>query len=309
MEQIKCLIAGSGPAGYTAAIYAARAGLQPVLYQGLSPLGQLTMTTEVENFPSYPDGIGGAALVENMHKQALRLGADIRRGVVVRTDLAQRPFLITLDDGAAVQAQTLIIATGAEAKYLGMPSEQQFIGQGVSACATCDGFFYRNQDVVVIGGGDTACSEALYLAGICRRVYMVVRRNVLRASQALQDRVLHHAKIEVLFEHKPKEIVGNASGVNGIVLQRNDGGEVQVGVTGVFVAIGSHPNSEAFAQYVAVDEQGYIKVVGNSQRTNVDGVYACGDVQDPVYKQAITAAASGCRAALDAERFLSEGAV
>jgi thioredoxin reductase (NADPH) len=307
MEQIKCLIAGSGPAGYTAAIYASRAGLNPVLYQGIAPLGQLTMTTDIENFPSYPQGISGTQLVENMHQQALRLGTDIRSGIVVKTDLSHRPFAITLDDGVVLQTQTLIIATGASAKYLGLPSEQQYIGQGVSACATCDGFFYRKQDVAVVGGGDTACEEALYLAGICNKVYMIVRRGVLRASQVMQQRVMQHPKIEMLFEHRPKEIVGDDRGVSGIILQKTDGSDAQVTVTGVFVAIGNHPNSEPFVPFVKTDEQGYIKVAAGSQKTNVEGVFACGDVQDPVYKQAITAAASGCMAALDAERFLQCG--
>ena len=306
MELVKCLIAGSGPAGYTAAVYAARAGLNPVLYQGLAPLGQLTTTTDIENFPGYPQGINGSALMENMHQQALRLGTDIRSGIIAKTDLARRPFTIALDGGGEVQAQTLIIATGAAAKYLGLPSEQKYIGQGVSACATCDGFFYRNQDVAVVGGGDTACEEALYLAGICRRVYMAVRRNVLRASQVMQERVRQHPKIVILFEHSPKEIVGNHSGVCGIVLQKKDGSEAHIDLTGVFIAIGSHPNSEPFMPLVATDGQGYIKTLAGSQATSVAGVFACGDVQDPVYKQAVTAAASGCRAALDAERFLRE---
>ncbi|GHT66738.1 thioredoxin reductase [Bacteroidia bacterium] len=305
MEQIKCLIVGSGPAGYTAAIYAARANLKPVVYQGLTPFGQLTMTTEIENFPSYPQGITGMQLMENMQQQAQRFKVDIRNGAVVKTDLTKRPFIITLDDGKTISAETLIIATGATAKYLGLPSETKYVGQGVSACATCDGFFYRKQDVAVVGGGDTACEEALYLAGICNKVYLIVRRNVLRASQIMQQRVLQHPKIEILFEHQTKEIVGDNAGVSGAVLQKNNGAEVRIAITGFFLAIGHHPNADVFKPYIETDEQGYIKTLAGSQKTNVDGVFACGDVQDPDYQQAITAAASGCRAALDAERFLT----
>lgn len=300
------MIIGSGPAGYTAAIYAARANLHPVVYEGLAPGGQLTMTTEVENFPGYPEGVSGTAMMEEVRRQALRFGADIRSGLIVRADLSARPFTLTTGDGHTLQADALIAATGATAKYLGLPSEAAYMGQGVSACATCDGFFYRKQDVAVVGGGDTACEDALYLAGLCRKVYMVVRRNVLRASKAMQERALATPNIEVLWEHQAKEILGDAKGVNAVLLVNAKGEEKTVAVTGFFVAIGHHPNTELFSPWLKLDEQGYIVTEGKSTATGVEGVFACGDVQDPVYRQAITAAGSGCMAAIDAERFLLE---
>ncbi|MDR3328612.1 MAG: thioredoxin-disulfide reductase [Prevotellaceae bacterium] len=304
MEHVKCLIVGSGPAGYTAAIYTARASLQPVVYEGLLPGGQLTTTTDIENFPGYPKGIGGAAMMEDLRSQALRFGADIRPGTVASVDLSRRPFAVAVDGGAALAADALVVATGASAKYLGLPSEERFKGQGVSACATCDGFFYRKQDVVVVGGGDTACEDALHLAGLCRKVYMVVRRSVLRASHAMQQRVLATPNIEVLWEHQPKEVLGDERGVNAVRLAGAAGEERRVEATGFFVAIGHHPNTEVFRPWLQLDEQGYIVTQGKSTRTSVEGVFACGDVQDPVYRQAITAAGSGCMAAIDVEHFL-----
>ena len=306
IEKVKCLIVGSGPAGYTAAIYASRANLKPVVYEGLEPGGQLTTTTEVENFPGYPQGVTGPQMMEDIRNQALRFGADIRSGTATKVDLSRRPFAVTVDNGETLEAETLIIATGATAKYLGLPSELKFRGQGVSACATCDGFFYRKQDVAVVGGGDTACEDAVYLSGLCRKVYMVVRRNVLRASKAMQAKVLARPNIEVLWEHNTKEVLGNESGVNGVLLVNGRGEEKKIDVSGFFVAIGHTPNSELFKPYVEVNEQGYIITKGKSSQTSVAGVFACGDVQDSVYRQGITAAASGCMAAIDAERFLSE---
>lgn len=303
-EKVKCLIVGSGPAGYTAAIYASRANLQPVVYEGLAPGGQLMTTTDVENFPGYPEGVSGPQMMEDIRKQALRFGADVRAGVAVKADLSRRPFLVTVDSGRVLEAEALIIATGATAKYLGLPSEVRFRGQGVSACATCDGFFYRKQDVVVVGGGDTACEDAVYLSSLCRKVYMVVRRKVLRASRAMQARVMSTPNIEILWEHQTKEIVGNESGVNGVVLVNSKGEERRVDASGFFLAIGHTPNSEVFKPFIETDEHGYIVTRGKSTETNVEGVFACGDVQDPIYRQGITAAASGCKAAIDVERFL-----
>ncbi len=306
MEQIKCLIIGSGPAGYTAAIYAARASLAPVLYEGTMPGGQLTTTTEVENFPSYPEGIDGSELLSRMRTQAERFGTDIRTGTVTEADLSKRPFRITVDGEHPIEAQSIIICTGATAKYLGLHSEERFKGMGVSACATCDGFFYRKKDVAVIGGGDSACEEATYLAGLCRKVYLIVRKPYLRASKAMQEKVMGRANIELLFEHNTVEILGDDSGVTGILVRGADGAERQIELSGVFMAIGHHPNTELFAGQVELDAQGYIITEAGTSRTNIAGVFAAGDVQDPHYRQAITAAASGCRAALDCERFLKE---
>lgn len=305
MENVRCLIIGGGPAGYTAAVYAARANLSPVLYEGIQPGGQLTTTTDIENFPGFENGIGGQALMDAMRAQAVRLGTDIRRGIVTGADLSSRPFSISIDNGDTVMADALIIATGATAKYLGLESEEKFKGMGVSACATCDGFFYRNRDVAVVGGGDTACEEAAYLAGICRKVYMIVRRDVLRASQAMQKKVQSTQNIEILLNCNTKEVLGDLSGVTGVRLVRKDGEEFDIAVDGFFLAIGHHPNSELFSKWLDTDENGYIITDGKTSRTNVDGVFAAGDVQDPLYRQAVTAAASGCRAALDAERFLN----
>lgn len=303
-EHVKCLIAGGGPAGYTAAIYASRSGLAPVLYEGMQPGGQLTTTTEVENYPGFENGIDGRALVDTMKAQAVRLGADIRTGTVSGADLSSRPFRLTVDGEKEIVAETLVIATGANAKYLGLPSEEKFKGMGVSACATCDGFFYRKKTVAVVGGGDTACEEATYLASICSKVYMIVRRDVLRASSAMQDRVRNTPNIEILWNCSTQEVLGDASGVTGVRLLRKDGKVFEIGVDGFFLAIGHHPNSELFSKWVNVNPDGYILTDGVSSRTNVEGVFAAGDVQDPYYRQAITAAASGCRAALDAEKFL-----
>ena len=303
-ESVKVLIIGSGPAGYTAAIYTSRANLQPVLYEGLEPGGQLTTTTAVENFPGYPEGIDGPELMARMRAQAERLGADLRAGIVTKVDLAQRPFRVEVDGEKVILAQSLIISTGATAKYLGLPSETKFRGQGVSACATCDGFFYRKRDVAVVGGGDTACEEATYLASLCRKVYMIVRKPFLRASKAMQERVFNTSNIEVLFEHNTVEVLGDDSGVTGALLRRNDGAERTIDIAGFFLAIGHHPNTELFAGQLALNEEGYIKVEGNTSKTSVEGVFAAGDVKDPHYRQAITAAGSGCVAALDCERFL-----
>ena len=305
MEHTKCLIIGGGPAGYTAAIYATRANLSPVLYEGMQPGGQLTTTTEVENFPGYPDGVDGTVLVDDIRRQAVRLGADIRRGIVTKADLSVRPFCVEIDGETSVEAETLIIATGATAKYLGLPSENKFRGMGVSACATCDGFFYRKRDVAVVGGGDTACEEATYLAGLCNKVYMIVRRDVLRASKAMQEKVLSTPNIEVLWNCNTREILGDDSGVTGVRIERRNGEVFDIPVHGFFLAIGHHPNSDLFKEWIETDETGYIVTEGRSSRTNVEGVFAAGDVKDPDYRQAITAAASGCVAALDAERYLA----
>ena len=306
MERVKCLIIGSGPAGYTAAIYASRANMSPVLYEGMQPGGQLTTTTDIENFPGYPEGTTGNGLMDDMKAQAVRLGADVRTGTVTKADFSSRPFKVVIEDEKEIEADTVIISTGATAKYLGLESESKFRGQGVSACATCDGFFYRGKDVAVVGGGDTACEEATYLAGLCNKVYMIVRRNVLRASKAMQERVMNTPNIEMLWECNTKEILGDESGVTGVLLQHKSGELIKKDIHGFFLAIGHHPNSEIFKDYVNVDENGYIIVEPGTSRTNVPGVFAAGDVRDPRYRQAIVAAASGCMAALDAEKFLSE---
>ena len=306
MEKVRCLIIGGGPAGYTAAIYASRAAISPVLYEGMEPGGQLTTTTVIENFPGYPDGVDANALVSDMRKQAVRLGADVRSGAVTAADLSKRPFKLTIDGEKEIEAESLIIATGATARYLGLPSEQKFRGLGVSACATCDGFFYRRKDVAVVGGGDTACEEATYLAGLCRKVYMIVRRDVLRASVAMQERVKATPNIEILWNCNTREVLGDSSGVTGARLERKDGSVFDIAIDGFFLAIGHHPQSEIFAPWVKTDEAGYIITDGKTSATSVEGVFAAGDVQDPRYRQAITAAASGCRAALDAEKFLKQ---
>ena len=300
----KCLIIGGGPAGYTAAIYASRAALNPVLYEGLQPGGQLTTTTVIENFPGYPEGVDANQLMNDMRAQAVNLGADVRAGCISAVDLSQRPFRVTVDGTETLLADTLIIATGATAKYLGLPSEEKFRGFGVSACATCDGFFYRGKDVAVVGGGDTACEEATYLAHLCRKVYMIVRRNVLRASKAMQERVLNTENIEMLWECQTQEVLGDASGVTGVRLVRKSGEVFEKAIDGFFLAIGHHPQSDLFKEWIETDENGYIVTDGKSSRTNVEGVFAAGDVQDPQYRQAIAAAGSGCRAALDAERYI-----
>ena len=306
MEKVKVLIIGSGPAGYTAAIYASRAALAPVLYEGMEPGGQLTTTTLVENYPGFAEGIDANMLMDQIRRQALRFGTDIRRGVIVSIDLGKRPFLAKDDNGRELEAETVIIATGATAQYLGLPSEQKFRGLGVSACATCDGFFYRGKDVAVVGGGDSACEEATYLAGLCRKVYMIVRRDVFRASKAMQERVFATPNIEVLWNCNTQEVLGDASGVTGVRLLRKDGEVFDIKVDGFFLGIGHHPNSELFAPWLETDAKGYIVTEPGTAKTAVPGVCAAGDVADPRYRQAVTAAGSGCRAALDAEKFLLE---
>lgn len=308
-ERIKCLIIGSGPAGYTAAIYAGRANLSPVLYEGIQPGGQLTTTTDVENFPGYPQGISGPQLMGDLRTQAERFGADIRFGIATASDLGQAPYKITIDGEKVIEADSLIIATGATAKYLGLDDEKKYAGMGVSACATCDGFFYRKKVVAVVGGGDTACEEAIYLAGLASKVYLVVRKPYLRASKIMQERVRKHDKIEVLFEHNVVGLFGE-NGVEGMNLVKRweepDEERYSLPIDGFFLAIGHKPNSDIFKPYLDTDEVGYITIDGDSPRTKVPGVFAAGDVADPHYRQAITAAGSGCKAAIEAERYLSE---
>ncbi|MCQ2133514.1 MAG: thioredoxin-disulfide reductase [Bacteroidales bacterium] len=305
-ENVRTLIIGSGPAGYTAAIYSSRASLSPVVYEGMEPGGQLTTTTIVENYPGFSEGVDANMLMDAMKKQAMRFGADIRRGRIKSIDLSSRPFLAVDDKGNEILASSVIVATGAIAKYLGLPSEQKFRGLGVSACATCDGFFYRKKTVAVVGGGDTACEEATYLANLCSKVYMIVRRDVLRASKAMQERVMNTPNIEILWGCNTQEILGDMNGVTGARLVANDGKVFDIMIDGFFLGIGHHPNSDLVKEWVNTDENGYIITDGTSSKTNVEGVFAAGDVQDPHYRQAITAAASGCRAALDVEKFLLE---
>ena len=308
-EHARCLIIGSGPAGYTAAIYASRANLNPILYEGIQPGGQLTTTTEVENFPGYPEGITGTELMEDLRKQATRFGADIRSGIATKADLSKAPYRITIDGEKEITADTLIISTGATAKYLGLADEAKYAGMGVSACATCDGFFYRKKKVAVVGGGDTACEEALYLASLAEHVYLIVRKNYLRASKVMQERVMNTANITVLFEHNTVGLFGENC-VEGAHLVKRKGEPdeemVDIAIDGFFLAIGHTPNSKIFADYLDLDEVGYILTEGSSPRTKVPGVFAAGDVADPHYRQAITAAGSGCKAAIEAERYLGE---
>ncbi len=308
MEHIKLLILGSGPAGYTAAIYAGRSGLTPVIYEGLQPGGQLTTTTEVENFPGFAEGIDANELMDSMRQQALRFGADIREAMAVRTDLSAAPYHVWFDDSSEVTCDSLIIATGASAKYLGLADEEKYRGQGVSACATCDGFFYRKKRVAVVGGGDTACEEASYLAGLADKVYLIVRKPYLRASQIMQERVLNNPKIEVLFEHNTLGLYGN-DGVEGahLVFRKGEKDErrYDLPIDGFFLAIGHKPNSDIFLPWVKTDETGYIITEGASPRTGLPGVYAAGDVADPHYRQAVVAAASGAKAAIEAEKYLA----
>lgn len=308
-EHARCLIIGSGPAGYTAAIYASRANLNPILYEGIQPGGQLTTTTEVENFPGYPEGITGTELMEDLRKQATRFGADIRSGIATKADLSKAPYRITIDGEKEITADTLIISTGATAKYLGLADEAKYAGMGVSACATCDGFFYRKKKVAVVGGGDTACEEALYLASLAEHVYLIVRKNYLRASKVMQERVMNTANITVFFEHNTVGLFGE-NGVEGAHLVKRKGEPdeemVDIAIDGFFLAIGHTPNSKIFADYLDLDEVGYILTEGSSPRTKVPGVFAAGDVADPHYRQAITAAGSGCKAAIEAERYLGE---
>ena len=308
-EKVRCLIVGSGPAGYTAAIYASRANLQPVLYEGLQPGGQLTTTTEVENFPGYPEGVSGPQLMEDLKKQAERFGADMRYGIVTATDLSKAPYKVVIDGEKTIETETLIIATGASAKYLGLDDEQKYAGMGVSACATCDGFFYRKKTVAVVGGGDTACEEAIYLAGLAKQVYLIVRKPYLRASKVMQERVLSNPKITVLFEHNTIGLFGE-NGVEGAHLVKRKGAPdeelVDIAIDGFFLAIGHKPNSDVFKPWVKTDEVGYIMTIDGTPRTGIPGVFAAGDVADPHYRQAITAAGSGCKAAIEAERYLTE---
>ena len=305
MEKVEILIIGSGPAGYTAAIYAGRASLKPVLYEGMEPGGQLTTTTDIENYPGFENGVDANILMANMKGQAVRFGADVRSGVIKSIDLSSRPFRAVDDHDNEISAETVIIATGATAKYLGLSSEQKYKGMGVSACATCDGVFYRKKDVAVVGGGDTACEEAVYLSNLCNKVYMIVRRDVFRASAAMQERVKNTPNIEILWNCNTQEVLGDDSGVTGVRLLRKDGKVFDIDVDGFFLAIGHHPNSDMFKEWINTDENGYILTEGKTYKTNVEGVFAAGDVQDPHYRQAVTAAASGCGAALEAERFLS----
>lgn len=308
-DTTKCLIIGSGPAGYTAAIYAARANMAPIIYEGLQPGGQLTTTSEVENFPGYPDGVMGAQLMEDLRKQAARFEADIRTGVISKVDFSSRPFHATADDGTEIQAYTVIIATGASARYLGLEDEVRYSGLGVSACATCDGFFYRGRTVAVVGGGDTACEEVYYLSGLAKKVYLIVRKDYLRASKVMQKRVLDKENITILFNTQTlglfgKEFVEGAHLIEYAGTDREQ--KFDIDIDGFFLAIGHKPNTDIFKTQIALDEQGYIKIEGNTQATSVPGVFAAGDVADPNYQQAIVASASGCKAALDAEHFLME---
>ena len=307
-ERVKCLIIGSGPAGYTAAIYTGRANINPVLYEGIQPGGQLTITTEVENFPGYPEGISGTQLMDDLRAQAERFGVEIRTGIITKVDFSERPYKLTIDDEKEIEAETIIISTGASAKYLGLDDEKKYAGMGVSACATCDGFFYRKKVVAVVGGGDTACEEAVYLAGLAKQVYLIVRKPYLRASQIMQERVLNHPKIQVLFEHNTVGLFGE-NGVEGVHLVKRKGEADEeyydLAIDGFFLAIGHNPNSEVFKPWIETDEVGYIVTEGATPRTRVPGVFAAGDVADPHYRQAITAAGSGCKAAIEAERFLS----
>ena len=307
MEHIKCLIIGSGPAGYTAAIYAGRANLAPVQYCGLQVGGQLTQTTIVENFPGYPDGVDANQMMMELRQQAERFGADIRDGVITQADFLKKPYVLTTDDGTQLEADTVIIATGASAKYLGLEDEKKYNGQGVSACATCDGFFYRKKVVAVVGGGDTACEEATYLAQLCSKVYMIVRKNYLRASDIMKKRVAENPKIEILFEHNTVGLYGE-NGVEGAHLVKRKGESDEerydLPIDGFFLAIGHKPNTDVFKDWLELDETGYIKTEGDSPRTNIPGVFAAGDCADPHYRQAIVAAGSGCKAALEAERYL-----
>lgn len=305
IERVKVLIVGSGPAGYTAAIYASRAGLSPVLYTGGQPGGQLTITNDVENYPGYPDGVMGPEMMEDFRKQAERFGTSVRYGMVTGVDFNARPYAITVDDQVTILADTVIISTGASAKWLGIESEARLNGQGVSACAVCDGFFFKGQDVAIVGAGDTACEEASYLSNICSKVYMIVRREEMRASQIMQNRVINNPKIEILWNTETEEILGKEE-VEAVRLVNNKTGEKrEIPISGFFVAIGHQPNTEIFKDFIHMDPSGYIKTIPGSTKTNVEGVFACGDAQDHVYRQAVTAAGTGCMAALDAERFLA----
>jgi len=308
-EKVRCLIIGSGPAGYTAAIYASRANLNPVLYTGMEMGGQLTTTTEVENYPGYPDGVTGPQMMEDFKKQAERFGTDVRFGIATKVDFSGRPHKVIIDDKKTIEADTVILATGATAKYLGLEAEKKYAGMGVSACATCDGFFYKGKDVAVVGGGDTACEEATYLAGLANKVYMIVRRDVFRASKAMQERVFKTKNIEILWKHQAVDLFGK-DGVEGAVLVKNKGEEneeeVRIRIDGFFLAIGHTPNSDIFKVFLDTDDVGYVRTSPGTTKTRVPGVFACGDLQDSHYRQAVTAAGTGCMAAIDAERWLAE---
>jgi len=307
IENVRCLIIGSGPAGYTAAIYAARADLKPLIYQGMQPGGQLTITTEVDNYPGYPDGVQGPEMMEQLRKQAERFGTVVRFGLITRVDFSQRPFKAEADDGKTILAETVIVATGASANWLGLESEKKYMGQGVSGCATCDGFFYRGQDVAIVGGGDTAAEESTYLAKLCKKVYLIHRRNEFRASKAMQHKVFNTSNIEVLWESIPEEVLGDENGVNGLRVRNVKTGEIRnLEITGFFVAIGHKPNTEIFLGQLELDAMGYVKTIPGSTKTSVEGVFAAGDVQDHYYRQAVTAAGTGCMAAIEAERFLGK---
>ncbi len=308
-EKVRCLIIGSGPAGYTAAIYAARANVSPVLYEGIQPGGQLTTTTEVENFPGYPQGITGVEMMEDLKKQAERFGTDVRFGIATATDLSSKPYKVTIDGEKVIETDTLIISTGATAKYLGIPDEQKYAGSGVSACATCDGFFYRKRKVAVVGGGDTAAEEATYLANIADKVYLIIRKDYMRASKIMQERVMANPKIEVLFECETLGLTGEGVVQGADLVKRRgqaDEEKIHIEIDGFFLAIGHKPNSDIFKPWIETDEVGYIKTIPGTPKTNLEGVFACGDVADPHYRQAITAAGTGCQAAMDAERYLTE---
>lgn len=305
IEHVKCMIIGSGPAGYTAAIYAARADLKPVLYAGLTSGGQLTQTTDVENYPGYPDGIMGIEMMENFRKQAARFGTDIRNGIITYVDFSSIPYKVTTDEKVTILCDSIIISTGASAKWLGLESEQKYSGSGVSACATCDGFFFKGQDVAIVGAGDTAAEEATHLAKLCKKVYMIVRKGELKASKAMVHRINATPNIEILFNTETKEILGDDLVVNGVRTFNNITNETKdLAISGFFVAIGHHPNTEIFKRWVTMDSEGYIQTLPGSTRTNITGVFCCGDAQDKIYRQAVTAAGSGCMAALDCERFL-----
>ena len=311
METIKTkvLIIGSGPAGYTAALYASRANLNPVVYEGNQPGGQLTQTTEIENFPGYPDGVQGTEMMEHFRMQAMRFGAEIKSRTISKVDFSKRPFVCIDEKGELIEAQTVIISTGASARYLGLPDEEKYKGLGVSACATCDGFFYRNRNVAVVGGGDTACEEALYLAGLAHKVYLIVRRDVLRASKVMQERVRENPKIEILFNCNTEGLYGNDLLEGAHIVRFKDTPKEErfdIDIEGFFLAIGHHPNTEIFKDYIDLDSEGYIKVKGATSHTNIEGIFAAGDCCDPRYRQAVVAAGSGCKAAMDAERFLLE---
>jgi len=305
IEKVKVLIIGSGPAGYTAAIYAARAGLNPILYTGGQPGGQLTITTDVENYPGYPNGIMGPEMMEDFRKQAERFGTKIRYGLVTKVDFNSTPHKVIVDEQVEIHAETVLISTGASAKWLGLESEERLNGRGVSACAVCDGFFFKGQDVAIVGAGDTACEEASYLANICSKVYMIVRKDEMRASQIMQKRVMNNSKIEILWNTETQEILGEDEVTGARLINRLTKEISEIRVSGFFVAIGHEPNTGIFKDFINMDESGYIKTIPGSTKTNVAGVFACGDAQDHIYRQAVTAAGTGCMAALDAERYLA----